>query len=157
MGKIVGAWGLQGELKIAPQTDCPRRYLPGNVLHVNGHPMTIVRSRKTGRILVVKLKGINDRSHAESLKSALLTIPETELEQLPNGSFYHFDIVNSSVWDEMGSYLGQVKEILETGANDVYVVDNDGQELLLPAVDSVVIRVNRQERKITVRVPQGLI
>ncbi len=156
VGRVVGPWGLRGDLKIDSYSDFPERFHPGSLLYLNGRPATVVHSRKSRQAIIVKLDLVNDRTYAESLRGALLTIPPADLGPLPEGSFYHFDIIDSDVWTETGDHLGRVKEILQTGAHDVYLIKRDDGEVLLPAVSGVVLEVNPEKRKIVVRPPEGL-
>ena len=123
---------------------------------MNGQPATVVRTRKSRQAIVVKLDLVSDRNHAESLRGAFLTIPPADLEPLPKGSYYHFEVIDSDVWTETGDYLGRVKEILQTGANDVYLVRQDDQEILLPAVADVVREVSPQRGQTRRAAPRGL-
>ncbi len=156
VGRVIGPWGLKGDLKIEPDTDSPKRFAPDSALYLNGQATTVARSRKSRQAIVVKLDLVNDRTHAESLRGALLTIPLADLEPLPEGTFYHFEIVDADVWTETGQFLGRVKEILQTGAHDVYVVVQGDREVLVPAVADIVLEVSVEESKIVVRLPDGL-
>ena len=120
-------------------------------------PAKVISSRRSGGVLVVKLDRVNDRTHAESLRDAVLTVPPEDLEPLPDGSYYHFHIMGIEVWDEDGRRLGTVRSILSTGSNDVYVVRSaDGRELLVPALKDVLLEVNPAESRMVVRLPEGL-
>ena len=157
MGRIVGAWGLHGELRVEPLTDFPARLTAGSILYLEGQPACIQRSRGVRDGFQVKLDIVNDRARAKSLRGQFLTVPSDQLNPLPQDSYYHFHIIDMEVWSEEGGYLGQVKGILATGSNDVYVVgDEGGKELLLPALDSVILKVNLLDNKMTVRLPEGL-
>src|SRR5690606_14491238 len=88
--------------------------------------------------VIVKLEGVDTRDDAETLRGALLQVPGDQVVPLPEDHYYVFQIVGLEVVDEDGRELGVVKEVLFTGANDVYVVERaDGSELLLPAVKDV--------------------
>ena len=158
VGHVAAPWGILGELRIDPLTDNPERFLPGSVLCLRGRPTKIARSRKSGRLFIVKLDGVDDRNAAEALRGEPLTISPEEAPPLSReGTYYHFQIIGMEVFDESGDYLGEVAEILRTGGNDVYTVrDGDGREVLLPAIADVVLDVDTQEGKMTVRVPEGL-
>ena len=139
-------------------TDFSRRFSPGSVLYLEGRPSRVVRARKIKGGLRVHLDLVNDRTHAESLRGALLTVPRDEVPPLPEGSYYHFQIVGIDVWTEGGECLGTVREILPTGGNDVYVVrDADGKEVLLPALEGVVRQVDLEANRMVVSLPEGLI
>ena len=100
---------------------------------------------------------VKDRSHAETLHGLLLTVPREYVESLPEGSYYHFQLLDLRVYDEEGEYLGKIKEILSTGSNDVYVVGVEGRrDLLVPALEDVVREVDLDEGRMVVLLPEGL-
>ena len=158
VGRIKGPWGLRGDLKVEALTDFSARFSQGSLLYLDGQPVRVQRSREVKGDFVAKLDVVDDRTQAEALRGRLLTVPQHELNPLPKGSYYHFQVVGMAVWSESGEYLGEVKEILPTrGANDVYLVGEGRSELLVPAVDEVVLEVDPQENKMTVRLPEGLV
>ncbi len=117
----------------------------------------MVRSRQHKGSLVVKLDLVNDRTHAQSLRGKDLTIHERELRTLPGGSYYYFQIIGIGVWTEDGEYLGDVKEILSTGSNDVYLVRGGGdKDVLVPSLEGVVLEVSLDQKRMVVRLPEGL-
>jgi len=86
-----------------------------------------------------------------------LLIPMQSAEPLPEGVYYRWQILGLAVVELEGQHLGTVAEILETGANDVYIVrKNDPRELLLPAIESVILKVDLEQGRLLVRVPEGL-
>jgi 16S rRNA processing protein RimM len=91
-----------------------------------------------GSQVLLKLHGIDDRDAAEAQRGAMVEVPEREAWKLPRGRFYWHQIIGLRVQTPEGRELGTVKEILETGANDVYVVDTERGEMLVPAIKDVV-------------------
>ena len=158
VGRVLAPWGIRGELRIDPLTDNPSRFRPGSLLRLRGRPTKVARSRKSGRHLIAKLEGVDDRNAAEALRGEPLTISPEEAPPLSReGTYYHFQIIGIEVYDESGNCLGEVTEILRTGGNDVYTVrDSDGNEKLLPAIADVVLDVDIERGSMTVRVPDGL-
>ena len=108
-----------------------------------------------GRLLV-ELEGIETRTEAEALRDVLLEVPEQELPPLAEDQYFRFDVVGMEVVDESGRALGRLDEVLETGANDVYIVRDDSGELLIPAIDSVIKRVDVKGRRMVVSPLAGL-
>ena len=148
---------MRGDLKVESLTDSSHRFSPCTVLYLDGTAVRVERSRKLKGGLLVKLNLVNDRDHARSLRGAFLTVPQKDVKPLPSGSYYYFQIIDIGVWTEGGEYLGEVKEILATGANDVYVVrDKAKREVLVPALESVILEVHLRDKKMVVRLPQGL-
>ena len=147
VARIVGAFGVRGEIKVDSLTDFSERFDPGSKLFLNGSPVTVVASRATGGDRwVVRLDAVQDRADAEALRGATLDIPEDSLAPLPRGSYYRFQLVGISAETEDGAPLGAVSEVLETGSNDVLVVRSaGGREALIPNIDGIA----------DVRIPEG--
>ena len=157
VGRVNGAWGIRGEIKVEPFTDAPHRFNKGGVLYLEERPTRIIHSRKHKGRFVLKLDGIEDRNGAEALAGVELAIPREQVAPLPAGSYYHFQIIGMEVWTEGPRRLGNVRQIMRTGGHDVYVIDDGrGGELLLPAVSHVVLEVDERRRRMVVRVPEGL-
>jgi len=157
VGRVLGAWGLKGDLKIETLTDTPDRFRPGSVLYLDGERATVERSQPAGGRLVVKLDVVADRTQAESRRGSTLTVPASEVPPLPAGSYYYYQIIGMGVWTDQDEHLGEVREILPGGGTGVYVVrGDDGKDVLLPARSEVVLDVNVEENRMTVRVPAGL-
>ena len=157
VGRLLGPWGRRGEIKLRPLTDFPARFAPGSALYLDGAPVTVQGSRphKTG--LVVKLREVNGRGAASRLRDSFLTVPSDELPELDESTYYHFQIVGMEVCTAGGERLGAVREILETGSNDVYVVGRpSARDLLVPAIADVVIEIDVAARRMTVELPEGL-
>ena len=154
VGRIRGPQGLKGELHVELLTDVATRFSPGSVLYLDGQPTRVERSRSVKNGLVVKLDTVNDRTAAESLRQIYLTIPASQVAPLPESAYYHFQIIDMGVWTDEGEFLGNVKEIIPTGSNDVYVVrDEERTETLVPALGDVVLEVDLERNRMTVRLP----
>jgi 16S rRNA processing protein RimM len=155
VGRIIAAHGVRGEIKVEPLSDFPQRFEAGSRLWLDGEPYTVDRGRVQGRIVVLKLQGIDTRNQAESLHGKTLMAPEATRIEEPDVYYLH-DILGAKVQDSAGQALGELVEVLSTGSNDVYVVRGPRGELLLPALDDVVLEVDVKARRITVEVPDGL-
>ena len=113
--------------------------------------MTGESSRPHKKALVVKFESISDRDVAEGLRGLDLVIPESELPPPPPGSHYQFQLVGLTVVTTSGDLLGKVSRILETGANDVYLVlGEDGGETLIPAIKDVVVEIDLEGGRMVV-------
>lgn len=157
VGRIIGPWGLRGDVKIHSLTDIPSRFSPGSILQIGSRSVKVDRSRSGKNNLIIKLDAVNDRTEAEAIRGLPLTIPKQEIKSLPKGAYYHFQIIGIGVWNDQGEYLGKVSEIIPTGNNDVYVIKNDENEaMLIPAIKSVILNVDTQNEKMRVKVPEGL-
>ena len=157
VGRIVGAWGLRGDLKVEVHTDFPERFSKGSVLRLGDRTAKVERSRRTGDRMLVKFDLADDRTAAEALRGRLLTVPKGEIRPLPEGTYYHFQLIDMSVRTHDGECLGTIKEILTAGGNEVFVVRGaEGREVLLPALADVIVDLDVDENRMTVRLPEGL-
>lgn len=162
IGKIVATHGVRGEVKVIPWTDFPQRFRPGTRLFIeqgeNIYTATVTGARFQGRHLIIKLKEFNDASHAGVLCGAVLKVEPWEVEPLPEGHYYHFQLVGSRVFTTEGELLGKLVDILSTAANDVYIIRSEaGKEILIPALKSVVRQIDVTKKEISVEVPPGLL
>lgn len=107
---------------------------------------------------MIKFDVVGDRNQAETMRGVDLTVPPEELEPLPPGSYYHYQIIGMEVHDEEGVCLGAVTEVLSTGANDVYIVRDGKRETLVPALAGVIVSVDTDPDggNMVVRLPEGL-
>ncbi len=137
-------------------TDFPDRFMPGAVLLAGDTKYIVSAVRTHKKALLVALDGIDTRNQAEALRGKLFEVPESDLPHLDEDQYFRFDIVGIEVVDESGTSLGKVQEVLETGANDVYIVRDDESELLIPAIDSVVREIDTGARRMVVDVIPGL-
>ncbi len=154
VGRVLGAFGLKGELRVQILTDNEARFKPKAKLWAGKQPVSIATSRFAQSFAYVTLKGFHDRTAVEKFRHALLQIPETELPPLPAGEYYRFQLLGLTVVDRADGTLGTLEEIIETGANDVYRVHPaDGADVLLPALADVIISVDLDARVMVVDPP----
>lgn len=145
-------------MKVEILSDAPSRFAKGGVVHLKGKAVTVERSRRSKGILLVKLESVHDRTTADELRGQLLTVPEADAEDLPEGVFYHFQMIDLPVRTADGEDVGRIVEIIETGANDVYVVRQEGRrDILVPALPEVVLNVDLEGDGMTVQLPEGLV
>ena len=157
VGRVIKPTGLQGEIQIQVMTDSPDRYAIGGILFLDGVQRRIrrVSTMHKGK-MNLKLDGIDDRDQADKLRDAVLTVTLDMVPEPPEGYFYHYQIVDMEVFTEEGENLGRIADILATGSNDVYVVRGDGGEVLVPALDEVILEVDVEKGRMTVSLPEGL-
>ena len=138
-----------------PLSDFPARFAAGARLWLQGKQVRIERSRWQGRNLVLKLEGVDDRNAAEALQNEELLVPElAPLDQ--EGVFYQHDIIGMTARDLDGAELGAVTDIFSTGSNDVYVIEGERGQILIPALDDVVREIDIAARVMTVELMEGL-
>lgn len=161
IGEIVNTQGCRGAVRVLPLTDFPERFRDLRVVClVRGDERWRLHIEQVAyhkQFVVLKFREISDMSAAEKLKGVLLQIPRSELVPLPVGHYYVFDIVGISVFTGEGECLGVVRDVLRTGANDVYVVQTGGERpLLVPALKEVVRDIDLKGGRMTVVLPEGL-
>lgn len=151
----MGAHGLDGAVRIVPESDNPDRYQPGASVWVAGASHVLERVQYTKDALLVMLSGIS-ADDAHSMADEPVLVRESAVPPPAEGTYYHFQLIDLHVRTVEGEALGRLTEVLDTGANDVYVVTGDGQELLVPAVASVIQEINLERNEMVVAVPEGL-
>ncbi|MBI5352454.1 MAG: 16S rRNA processing protein RimM [Chloroflexi bacterium] len=160
IGYLRRSHGVRGEIIMDLHTDFPQRIKSGRkVLIGEKHqPLTFdtVRSHNDG--LLVSFRGIDTSEDASKLRNQWVYVIAAEVPPLPEGQHYQYELIDLDVVDEDGTPLGKLVEILETGANDVYVVrDDSGKEILLPAIPSVILDLNMDSRILKVHLLDGLV
>ncbi len=157
VGKIVGTHGHRGMVKVLPLTDFPDRFFQMDriTLEQDGKQKvyTVAEVKIHRKHILIRLGEVADMNGAEALRGALIKVGRDELTSLPEGSYYIFDIVGLKVFNPDGRYLGVVEDVLQTGANDVYVVDTGGKApVLVPALKDVVREVDIKGGKMVVSI-----
>ena len=162
IGKIVGVHGIKGTNKIRSYAESLSLFKPGRSIFIRERGGQ-VKSREikwvkphTGTPLL-SLKGINDRNQAEALIGSELFILKEELPDLEEDTHYWFDLIGIEVYTTEDKYLGRIESIIETGSNDVYVVRDDKKEVLIPALESVVLDIDLEQKRMQVDLPEGLV
>ena len=142
VGQVTGAYGLEGAVKVLPLTDFQDRFDPGANLVLDGSAREVEWSREGQPGLVVKLRGIDNRTLAELFRGRYLEVPDEEVKSLEPGRFYHRQVVGLAVATQSGARLGVIHEILERPANDVWVCGEGSTEHLIPATKDAVLEVD---------------
>ena len=160
VGKIRRPHGVEGEAFVEIYSDFPERLGPKMLIFVGAahQPLTIRKRRPHKDGLLLAFEDITTPEQVGLLRNQMISIPAADRPPLPEGEYYHHQILGLSVVDEDAKELGKLAEILETGANDVYVVTrDDGTELLLPAISDVVLDVDLPRKTMRVHLLPGLI
>ncbi|MCC6169127.1 MAG: 16S rRNA processing protein RimM [Caldilineaceae bacterium] len=162
VGLITGTHGLRGELKVEVHSDNPARFAVGNRLWLGEGlaEVEILTSRPHKGQALLTLSGVDDRADADALRGTWLFIPNEDAAELDEDTYYVHDIIGAAVQTQDGRPLGVVKDILFTGANEVYIVappDAPDREILLPAIADVILHVDLEQGLITVNLLPGLL
>lgn len=162
VGKIVGAHGVRGIVKVCSYGESLSDFKPGTAILLKNpegweRTCTIESARpyKRGAVLF-SLEGISNRTMAETLRGYEILIEKTNLPEPEEGAYYWSDIIGLSVFTTDGTHIGCVEAIIPTGSNDVYVVKDKDNEILIPALESVVVAIDLEQRIMRVALPEGL-
>lgn len=154
MGYIKGVFGVKGWLKIAANTEYTDSLLdyPEWLLSKDGKTLTvnIEAGKLVGDELQVKIEGINDRDQAFQLRGYTIEIPREEFAPTEDDEYYWADLVGMQVINKEGINLGTIKNLMETGANDVLIINGEHGQILIPFVSQYVENVDTESKTITV-------
>lgn len=165
IGKIVGAHGVKGNVKVYSFVESLSLFeQESSILVVSAKGSEKIFKIKWikphGRVVLLSLEGIESRDLAETLIGSELFVKRDSLPKLVDGSYYWFDIIGLAVFTNDEKYIGRVESIIPTGSNDVYVVkdaqkDRDN-EILIPAIESAVLEIDLEQKRMIVDLPEGL-
>ena len=159
IGIITKAQGIRGEFRVFPTTDDPTRFekLIGDEIFIGEKNFKLKNARVQKNFVILKLEEINDRNEAEKLINARIFIPREKSLPLDEGEFFVRDLIGLRAENENGEPLGELTRVLHTGANDVYVISPaQGDSFMVPAIKIVVREVNLSEKKIVLRLLDGM-
>lgn len=160
VGVITSTHGLRGEVKVFPTTDDAQRFkkLKEVILDAGGKrcSLEIAGVRFFKQQVIVKFKGIDNINDVENYKGKSLYVTRDKAVRLEKDEYFIGDMLGMEVVSDEGEALGILKSVMETGANDVYVVEGSEKELLLPAIKQCILDVDIRQRKMTVHLMKGL-
>ena len=157
VGKILRPWGIKGCIKVLSLSDNEKRFSPGNNIYIELKKYTITSVKRSKENFLITLDSIKNVNQADSLRDKLIKVHIEDISPLEPGNYYHFQLLGLHVFTEEYKYLGDVIDIINTGANDIYIISLDNsKEILLPAIRDVVIKVDLNKKHIIVKIPRGL-
>ena len=160
IGKLRRPHGIKGEILMDVLTDFPERIHLEKKLYVgNDHQVIELKSmRWADKSMIVSFEGYPDRETVGVLRNQIVFIPASDLPLLPDGEFYHHQLIGKEVVTDDGRSLGKLTQIIETGANDVGIVQPEiGAEILLPLIDDVLLDVDEDAGIVRVHLLDGLL
>ena len=162
IGQIVNTFGIKGQVKVNPFTDDIKKFEKLKEIYIEKkNELKLFQIEKVNyskNMVILKLKGIETPEEAESLRNSYLKIDRKDAKKLPEGTYYIADLIGLDVYTDENELLGKVDYIYNTGSNDIYVVkDEQGKEILLPAIKDVLKQVDLENGKIIVHIIEGLI
>jgi len=160
IGKLTGAHGIRGEVKLAPYG--PLDDIQWGTVYIarSGkapEERKVLSSRMHKGAYLVFLEGVSDRNAAETFSGLEVLVHKSAIPEAGEGEFYYADLVGMEVFTEEGQLVGRVDNVFSTGGNDVLETSGPLGEVLIPAIESVIIRIEPEKRKITVRLMEGLL
>lgn len=160
IGQITNTHGLKGELKVRTFTQTKKRFeeLKSILIDFNNElkKYDIEKVRYQNDIVLLKLKGVDDISDAEKLKGSYIKIPRADAKQNEENEFFIADLIGCEVYDN--DFIGIVTDVFTAGASDVYVIKRkEEKDLLIPAIESVVKKIDVANKRIDVEIPRGLL
>lgn len=153
IGRVVGAFGIKGQVKVAPLTDFIERFDPGRRVLADGRWLTIADYLDHSGRIVLRFEEVSDRTEAEALMNVYLEASEAERPQLDEGEYLTRDLIGCQVVTESGEDLGPLRNVLGTPAHDVFVLEKG----MIPAVKEFVKDVDLGNRRIVVAPIPGML
>jgi len=157
IAKIVSAHGLNGEVKIFPYTDDLNGFKEYNEIYIDGEELEIISQKITSKFIVLKLKGFDYIDDVKRLLNKDVFIDKAQMPSLDEGEYYIHELIAMEVYSEADELIGTVKDVMETSANHVLVVDHDGKEALIPFVKAFIKELDLKRRKIKVKLIEGIL
>lgn len=158
LGQIVNAVGLKGESKVYPYTDYKERFEELDWLFIEDKKYEIEKVRYNGNMAIIKFAGVSDRNAAEALKGKYLYIDRENARELDEDEYFVPDLIGLEVKDEEGAHIGELSDVIQNSAQDVYEIKmDDGKKFMIPAVAAFILNVDMDSRIMTVRLIEGMI
>ena len=162
LGQIVRYQGNKGHVRVEPLTNNPQRFFEMDELVVErsrgNRRLEIEEVREQNDFIVIKFHGIDDIEAAEELKGSYLSLPESELPDLPEGEYYIYRLTGFEVSTEEGRRLGKLDQVWTDSGTDIFVVrDEDDEEYLIPAAREIILSIDEEREEIIIRPKPGLL
>ena len=161
IGQIINTHGLRGAVKVYPLTDDISRFEKLKEVYVEENDGIVKYKVESVKFLSstvsVKLKGVDSEEAANKLRGSYIKVDRKSAVKLPKDTYFICDLIDLEVYDEKGLLLGTVKDVLQTGSNDVYVIQSSWKDILIPALKDIVKKIDLVNKKILVEMPEGLI
>lgn len=160
VGQVRKPHGIRGDVLVTSHTDIPERFSWIETIYLgmeNPRPVEVEKARLHKGVVLLKLVGYDDRDAADTLRNEWLQIPESEAVPLEEGEYYLYQLEGLQVVTDEGESLGVLVDVIETKANNVFVVNGDRGEVLLPDIDDVILEIDFDKSQILVHLIPGLL
>ena len=155
IGKVAKPHGLRGQVKVHSYASSYENFFAGRKVYLSqGEEMKtllISEGKVQAHSVLLHFHGVDNRQQAEAISGCSLYIEQKDLQALPEGEYYWYQLIGSRVYNDQGRFLGILEEIFSTPAHDIWVIRDDKKEILLPAVEDFVISVDLPQREIRIR------
>ena len=162
IGQIVNTFGIKGMVKVVPFTDDIERFDELKKVYIvnkNSRKQYEIEEIKYHKnVVLIKFKGIEKVEEAENFRNYYLEIERKDAKQLEENTYYIVDLIGLDVYTDEEKYLGKLDDVFNTGSNDIYVVKDElGKQILLPAIQDVIKKVDLENKKLIVHLLKGLV
>jgi 16S rRNA processing protein RimM len=162
IGQIVNTLGLMGEVKVYPFTDYKERFEELEYVYIEDNidsKLEIEKVRYKKQLIILKFKGMDSINAVKNLKNKYIAIDKKDIRELPEDSYYIFDLIGSKVLDENNTLIGKLIDVMQNTSQDIYVVEHveSKKPVLIPAVKEFIKDVNIEEKTIEVKLIEGMI
>ena len=150
IGIITSAHGISGEVNVKALTDFPQRFKQTKIVSIDQNEYNILSATVLNDRVILRIAGVVDRNTAEKMRGKYLCVDEKSTVRLAKDNYYVYDIIDCQTYED-GVLLGVIKDVLSTGSNDVYVVETQNGQLLIPALKQVVKKIDIANKRIEVK------
>ena len=162
VGQIVNTQGLRGDVRVYPLTDYKERFEELEHVYLEGNgdeKLEIEKIRYKNQLVLLKFKGLNNINDVEKLKDKYLVIEKEDMRELPEDTYYISDLLGSEIIDQDDNCIGNLIDVIQNAAQDIYVVENkiNKKKIFIPVVKEFVKEVNTQDKKIRVKLIEGMV
>ena len=157
VGQIFSIFGIKGQVKVRPLSDVASRFATGSKIILNNQEVLIQKASKQKWYYILLLDNCNTPEKAKTLKDKFIYVRPSQTPHQQSDTYYYYELIGLAVLNINQEHLGTISNILTTGANDVYVITNDkNEEILIPAIKSVVLEIDIKNQKMTIDQPGWL-
>jgi 16S rRNA processing protein RimM len=160
IGQIGKAHGVRGEVRVVPHTDMPERFSWLDTVYIgepDPQPIAVESVRLHKSFVLLKFAGYESREQVERLRGQWVQVPEEEAIPLEEGEYFLYQLIGLQVFEDTGQFLGELVDMIETQANNVFVVQTGSQQVLLPDTEEVVLAIDFENGRMTVHLLPGLL
>ena len=156
LGIITKPFGIKGEMVIKPFANNPIHLIDAHRVWIDEKIYYLSNYRNGQNKIIIKFKDIDNKEDVIPLKGKKVSIQSNSLKKLEENNYYHYQIIGCAVIDKKAGNIGTVREIIETGSNDVYVVSKNKSEYLIPASKKIILKIDLTKKIIFVDLPENL-